>query len=446
MPAPIPTAVRWSRKKAGYRIPGPYRWQHIDTRCLCVLTNTAPAGPFRGFGGTQASYASESQIDMIARRLGIDPYDMRVKNLLGLGEPFMPGESGIDSDLKEGLDVVCSAIDYHAAKRAPSGPIRYGKGIAIGFKDGGGVNKPAMARIKVSTAGDVFLICGTTEIGQGAKTALSQIAAELLGVPLERVNYAALHTDYVPFDQGTNASSGIAVMGQAIARAAEAVKQQILELASSLLQRPVAELHLDNGAVVCEGQAHPLAPLVMRHYGGTGFEFSADGYFKAPTDHQAPLEAPCVFWEIGWGAVEVAVDVETGRVEVLKLVASGDAGRAINPLVCKGQEDGAAVMGLAGALFERMLYDDAGRLHNADPLTYRVPLAEDLPQDFVTITQEQGHGPGPFGSKGAGEGTILPIASAIANAVHDAIGVRLAGLPITPVSVLDALTSRETSA
>lgn len=433
-------------EKAGYRIPGPYRWQHIDTRCLCVMTNTAPAGPFRGFGGTQATWASESQIDMIARRLGIDPYNMRVKNLLALGEPFMPGESCIDSDLKEGLDVVCAAIDYRAGKRPPSGAIRYGKGIAIGFKDGGGVNKPALARIKVSTAGDVLLLCGTTEIGQGAKTALSQIAAELLGVPLERVSYAALHTDYVPFDQGTNASSGIAVMGQAISRAAVAVKQQILELASTQLQRPVEALQLDNGAVVCDGEAHPLAPLVMRYYGGTGFEFSADGYFKAPSDHHAPLEAPCVFWEIGWGAAEVAVDVETGRIEVLQLVTSGDAGRAINPLLCKGQEDGAAMMGLAGTLFERMIYDASGRLLNADPLSYRVPLAEDLPEGFATITQEQGHGPGPFGSKGAGEGTILPVASAIANAVHDAIGVRLTALPITPVGVLDALSLEESSA
>ena len=433
-------------EKAGYRIPGPYRWQHIDTRCSCVMTNTAPAGPFRGFGGTQASWASESQIDMIARRLGIDPYAMRVKNLLALGEPYMPGESGIDSDLREGLDVVCAAIDYRADRRPPSGALRYGKGIAIGFKDGGGVNKPALARVKVSTAGDVLLQCGTVEIGQGAQTALAQITAETLGVPIERVRYARLHTDYVPFDQGTNASSGIAVMGQAVARAAMAVKQQMLELASAQLQRPAADLDLDNGDVICDGELHPLAPLVMRHYGGTGYEFSADGFFKAPTDHHAPLEAPCVFWEIGWGAAEVAVDIETGRVEVLKLVTSGDAGRAINPLMCKGQEDGAALMGLAGALFERMVYDEAGRLLNADPLSYRVPLAEDLPREFTTITQEQGHGPGPFGSKGAGEGTILPVASAIANAIDDAVGVRLTRLPITPVGVLDALSALEPSA
>ena len=432
-------------EKAGYRIPGPYRWKHIDTACLCVMTNTAPAGPFRGFGGTQTSWASESQIDMIARRLGIEPYDLRMRNLLRLGDAFVPGESGIDSDLREGLDLVCNAIGYHQRPHDASGTLRRGMGIAIGFKDGGGVNKPAQARVKVSTSGDVFLQCGTVEIGQGARTALSQITAEILGVPLERVSYAPINTDYLPFDQGTNASSGIAVMGQAVARAAQGVRQQILAFAADQLAVDAATLQLGNGAVLQDSQAHPLAPMVMRHYGGTGFEFSADGFFKAPSDHHAPLEAPCVFWEIGWGAAEVAVDTATGQVKILKLVASGDAGRAINPMMIKGQEDGAAIMGLAQTLFEQMVYDDRGWLLNADPLTYRVALAEDLPQDFITITQEQGHGPGPFGSKGAGEGTILPIASAVANAIHDAVGIRITRLPITPVRILEALTNQESA-
>jgi len=135
-------------EKAGYRVPGPYRWQHVDTRCACVMTNTAPAGPFRGFGGTQASWASESQLDMIARRLGLDPYRMRVRNLLALHAPFMPGESGVDSDLKLGLDVVCEAIGHHDRKKSAAGPKQRGMGIAVGFKDGGGVNKPAQPRVR----------------------------------------------------------------------------------------------------------------------------------------------------------------------------------------------------------------------------------------------------------------------------------------------------------
>lgn len=434
-------------EKACYRVPGPYRWKHVDSHCECVMTNTAPAGPFRGFGGTQAMWASESQIDIIARRLGLDPYALRVRNLLPLGTPFMPGDSGVDSDLVQGLDVVCKAIGYHAPRRAASAPHkRRGIGIAVGFKDGGGVNKPALARLKMSTAGDVILHCGTVEMGQGAHTALALIAAEVLKTRVERIRFAPIDTDFTPFDQGTNASSGVTVMGRAVMLAAQSLRQQVLAFVAAELKLAPDELDLVDG-MVQHGQArHPLVPLVMHHFGGTGYEFSADGFYKPPLDANAPLDAPCVFWEIGWGAAEVEVDLETGKLDVVKLVASGDTGRSIDPLVCRGQEDGAAVMGLGQALFERMLYNPQGMLLNSDPLSYRVPLAEDLPKDFTTITQQQGHGPGPFGAKGAGEATILPIASAIANAIDDAIGVRLTRLPFTPVDIVAGLQARDAAA
>jgi CO/xanthine dehydrogenase Mo-binding subunit len=432
-------------EKAGYRIPGPYRWHYIDTRCLCVMTNTAPAGPFRGFGGTQASWASESQLDMMARRLGIDPYDMRVKNLLALGEPFQPGESGIDSDLKQGLDLVCAQIGYRE-KRRPF----HGKGLSIGFKDGGGVKKAAQARVRILTNGDAILNFASVEMGQGIRSAMTQVVGEILKLPHGRVSAPSVNTDAVPFDEGTNASSGVAVMGRAVEAAARHARQRVLEFAAAQLGCEVDDLDLDNGSIVQgEGpnaQRLPLGPLVMGFYGGPGFEFSADGFYMAPVDHRAPLESPCVFWEIGWAAAEVEVDPGTGLVKVLKLVASGDTGRSINPLICKGQEDGAAIQGYGQAMFERMIYNDAGELLNLDPLIYRVPLAEDLPAEFVTVTQQQGHGPGPFGAKGAGEGTILPIASAIANAIQDAAGVRITELPLTPERVLAALEQKAAAA
>jgi CO/xanthine dehydrogenase Mo-binding subunit len=421
-------------EKAGYRIPGPYRYRYLDSRCSCVMTNTTPAGPFRGFGGTQTTWASESQIDMIARRIGIDPYVMRTRNLLALGEPFVPGESGMDSDLVAGLDLVLREIGYHEREHTP----HRGIGFAIGFKDGGGINKPARARVKVVTSGDVLLDCATVEIGQGARSVLCQVVAEILAVPVDRVRTSAVDTDHAPFDQGTNASSGIVVMGQAVARAAERVRDDILAFAADALGCASSELRLENWQIVRGAERLPMIPLIVAAFGGTGFEFSADGYFKAPLDHNAPLEAPCVFWELGWGAVEVEVDPDTGKVTVHKLVVSADAGKALNPLVCRGQDVGAALMGLAQGLFEQMVYRD-GHLLNADPLDYRIALAEDVPPAFVAITQEQGHGPGPFGSKGMGEGGMLPIAAAIANAVHDATGVRITALPLSPQRVLAAL-------
>ncbi|GLY89898.1 xanthine dehydrogenase family protein molybdopterin-binding subunit [Actinoallomurus iriomotensis] len=422
-------------EKAAYRMPGPYRWTHVKSSCACVMTTTTPAGPFRGFGATQSTWASESQVDMIARRLGMDPYELRIKNLKRLGEPFVPGESGIDSDLAEGLDTVAGELGYHRRARTPN----RGMGLAIGFKDGGGVNKPAQARVKVTANGAVYVNSGTVEIGQGASTTLCQVAAEVLGVPLEQVAYAPINTDVTPFDQGTNASSGMTVMGRAVLRAAEAVRAQVLEFAARQLGCEATALTLENWAVRRGDEAPiPLPGLIMKVFGGTGYEFSGEGFFKAPNSPEAPLDAPCVFWEIGWAGAEVEVDPDTGKVTVLQLVASGDVGKAINKLVCRGQDEGAAVMGLGQALFEEMRYDGSALL-NGEALDYRVPMAEDLPERFVSVTQEQGHGPGPFGAKGAGEGAMVPVAAAIANAVHDATGVRVTALPLSPERVFNAL-------
>ena len=211
-------------EKAGYRLPGPYKWQHLNIDCDCILTNTTPAGPYRGFGGTQASWASESQADIIARALGRDPMDLRMQNLKDLGEAYVPGESGLDSDLRAGMKLVADRIGY---ERRQSGNGR-GMGVSMGFKDAGGVNKPAQARIRITTNGGIYLQCGTVEIGQGAQTALSQIVAELLNAPLDRVSYPALNTDYTPFDQGTNASSAMVVMAQAVQRAALEAKAKVM--------------------------------------------------------------------------------------------------------------------------------------------------------------------------------------------------------------------------
>jgi CO/xanthine dehydrogenase Mo-binding subunit len=422
-------------EKAGYRMPGAYRWKRIDSVCQAVITNTVPAGAYRGFGATQATWASERQVDLIAERLGFDPLELRLKNAKELGEEFVPGETPIDSDLKHGLNLVADAIGYRDRRRSGN----RGMGVAIGIKDGGGVNKPAQARVKVTTNGDVFLNCGLVEMGQGGHSALCQIVAETLACDPKRVKYAAIDTDNTPFDQGTNASSGIAVMGHAVLQAAERVKCSVLDLAAEHLLLDRQSIRLDNWHIVdADGTTYELPPLIMDRFGGTGFEFSADGYFKVRSSSSAPLEAPCMFWEIGWAAAEVEVDPETGRVEILQLVVSGDAGKVVNKLGCRGQDEGAAVFGLAQALFEELRYDD-GELLNGEALLYRVPLAEDIPRRFSSITQEQGHGAGPFGTKGMGEGGMLPIAPAIAQAIADATGAQLTSLPMTPERVYNGI-------
>ncbi|MFB7496467.1 xanthine dehydrogenase family protein molybdopterin-binding subunit [Streptomyces sp. NPDC056161] len=426
-------------QKSGYRMPGAYRWKHIRTSCECVMTTTTPAGPFRGYGAPQVAWASESQVDMIARRLGIDPYELRIKNFKALGEPYLPGESSVDSDMARGLDVVADELGYHTRERLPN----RGMGLAASLKDGGGMNKPATARVKIASSGDVYLSCGTIEIGQGAHTALTQVVVDVLGCPRDKVGYAPVNTDATPFDHGTNASSGVAVMGQAVQFAAEDARDKVLAFAAGQLDCKPDDLTLEGWAVRLGDEVTPLAPMITAAFGNTGFEFSGEGYCKAVVTPDAPLVAESVFWENSWAGAEVEVDPDTGKVTVLQLVVSSDVGKAINALTCRGQDEGCAIMGYAQALFEEMRFSPEGVLLNGEALDYRVPLAEDLPERFVSLTQEQGHGPGRLGAKGAGEGAIIPLAAAIANAVQDAVGVRITELPLSPQRVFAALSTAE---
>jgi CO/xanthine dehydrogenase Mo-binding subunit len=424
--------------KTGYRITGPYRWDAVATRAYAVRTNTVPAGSFRGFGGTQASFASESQIDMIARRLGIDPYDFRCKNLLASAEPFQPGDSGIDSDLTSGLDEVVERLGYRQRVRGSAQDHKArGMGLSIGIKDGGGTGNHAQAIVKLLPSGRAIVSAAAVEIGQGATTALSRIAAETLKLPVEWVRYGAIDTDHTPLDNGTHASCGTVVTGIAVMRAATDARNQVLEFAAERLGCRADELALDNWMVRRGNYAHPLEPMIAEHFGGAGFEFIGRGMVKVPNDPKAPLTAAALFWMPSWVGAEVEVDRETGKVRVVHLVVGADSGRSINPVACRGQIEGAALQALGQSLFEELRYE-GGEPVNATPLKYRVPLAGDLPDCLESFILEHG-GPGPFGAKGIGEAGMLGVASAIANAIHDAVGVRLTEIPFTPERVLAAI-------
>ncbi len=296
--------------KAGYRIPGPYRWQAIATRAYAVRTTCVPAGSFRGFGGTQSSFASESQIDMIARRIGLDPYDLRRRNLLKAGELFGPGDSAMDSDLARGLDKVAQQLGYR--DRCRDG--RRGMGMSIGLKDGGGTGNHGTAILKVTHDGYVFLHTATVEIGQGAMTALASIAAQSLGVSLDHVRCSAIDTDFTPLDTGTHVSFGTTVNGLAVQRAAEDVKDQILAFAASQLNCNVADIHLDGWQIIQSGNSYPVTNLLLDYFGPTGVEFIGRGRMKIPYDANAPLHSKIFFWMPSWAGAEVDVDVETGKV------------------------------------------------------------------------------------------------------------------------------------
>src|SRR5882724_4435828 len=428
-------------EKAGYRAHGPYRIPHLLTNAYSVYTNTVPGGAFRGFGGPQVAFAYETHIDMIAERLGIDPFEIRMKNLLDKGESFSNGDTPIDCDLKAGLKSVAQAIGWDARPNGQqnSGSIKRGIGIATAMKDGGGTNKPANAAVTIFNDGSVLLSTGSVEVGQGMRTAFLQVVAEELSVPTDKVRVAALDTHYTPFDKGTNASSATSIMGQAVQKAARDARRQFLEAASAVLKAPVEEIRLENGMAMYGAQKLGFREVMQRHFRDSEGEIWGRGYFKIGKDENVPLGYPSPFWEIGFGAAEVEVDTETGEVKVLRYVSLTDAGKMINPLQCHAQDEGAAVFGLGQALFEDLAYQD-GQLLNSSLIDYRLPTFADVPSTFTTFIMEGGGGPGPYGAKGMGEGGILPVAPAVGNAVFAAVGKRLLGVPLTPGIVWQAIS------
>jgi len=425
-------------QKAGYRALGPYRIPYSKVDAYSVYTNTVPAGAFRGFGSVQVTWAYESQMDLIAERLGIDPLELRLKNLLKKGESYTPGDTPIDCDLKEGLLRVAEALDW---KRKPTKP-NTGKGLSCCIKDAGGTFKIAGATVRMSYDGSVVLLTGTVEIGQGSRTALSQVVAEELALGMDKISLAQLDTDVTPYDVSTSASSSMTVMGLAVQRAAQDVKQQLLRAAVKVMGKRGDQLTLKDGKVRSRGgQALSYDKVITEYFGSRAGEIVGKGVYRDVKSKKAVLGSPTTFWEVSWGGAEVEVDPETGAIQILKYISAADVGRAINPVQCEGQDEGAVFFALGHTLFEEMVYED-GQLLNPNLIDYRIPGFCHLPKEFSSILIENNNGPGPFGAKGMGEGGLLPVASAIANAVSNAVGVRIYDLPLTPEKLWRALSNK----
>jgi CO/xanthine dehydrogenase Mo-binding subunit len=419
--------------KSGFRIGGPYRWQAIDSKSRVVRTTLVPGGSFRGFGGTQASWASERQIDMIARRRGLDPLAFRMRNFLNPMEPFAPGDTGMDSDLRAGMTEVAERL----MAPGPTPPGR-GRGYAVGLKDAGGTGNHAQAILKVTQGGEAMLSAAVVEIGQSAGAALGKIAADVLGIPPEKVTYATIDTDHTPPDNGTHVSCGTIVTGLAVEQAALEVRRQIVDFVADQLGCPPDGVTLDGWTARVGNHVHPLEPLIRAYYGGIGWEFIGRGAFKEPYDMAAPLRAKNMCWMPCWTGAEVEVDRETGAVTVHRLIVGADAGRAVSLQACHGQIEGAAIQALSHAMFEELRYAGPNP-ENATPRGYRVAQTCDLPAEFISIVFEHGLGRGVGALKGIGEAGILGVAAAIANAIEDACGARLTATPFTPEKVLAAL-------
>jgi CO/xanthine dehydrogenase Mo-binding subunit len=419
--------------KAMIRVLGPYRIPHIQVDAYCIYTNTVPAASFRSIGAPQSAWAAESQMDLIAEKLQMDPMELRFKNLLKRGEEIKPRGTPLDADLFVGLQKIKETLCWDGPVTAEG----RGRGVSFGVTDAGSP-LASIATVHVDSDGNAVLLSGTTEIGQGARTIMSQIVAEELSLPLERVVMRATDTTYTPFDRSTGSSRSTTVMGRAVQEAAQDARSQLIKVASRIMDVPPEEISLEQGDVVVGGRRISYGELICKHFATGGGEIIGRGSLEAM--RREPARNP-LFWEIGIGGVEVEVDRETGKIDVRKYVTVADVGQAINPMQCEGQDEGSAMMGVGHTLYESIVYQD-GQILNPNLVDYRVPKFEDVPKQFDCFLVENADGPGPYGAKGMGEAGIIPPAAAIANAVAWSTGVRIKELPLTPERVWRALKMR----
>lgn len=420
-------------QKGAYVSAGPYRVPHLELRSRAVYTNTPPSGAYRGFGTPQVTWAYEQHTDEIAEGLGLDPIAFRLKNLLRRGELYAEGDTPIDTDFGDVLRRLAADIGWGE----PLPPWR-GRGVAVSFKASQAPTESS-ALVRLHADGSASVFCATAEMGQGATSVLAQVAAEELGLPLADVIVHTPDTALAPFDQTTTSSRSTVAMGRAVQAAAGQLRAQLLARAGRLLEVPADDLTVVDGEVRGAG-AVSIAEVLARTADVPGAELIALGHFAIPAG-KAPVGGATPFWEPCWTAAEVEVDPDTGQVRILRLLSALDAGLAINPLQVEAQDLGSAMQGIGAALYEEMAFAD-GVLLNASLIDYRVPLVGDLPGEFRSYVIENGDGPGPFGSKGVGEGGLMAAPAAIGNAVARAIGARIRDLPLKPERVWAAIAAR----
>ena len=426
-------------RKGAYRASGPYSIPNTRAIGIAVYSNRVPGGAFRGFSTPQVIWAGESAIDEIARHLGEDPLEYRLKRLTPRGKPFLGDDAPMDADLAQGLRLAADSIGWGGEVKSSRG-----RGVASGVKDGGGGAARSEAEVHLHRDGSVEVIVSTIELGQGSHTVFAQIAADGLAAEYANVRVRMPDTLAQRFDPGTNASRSTISVGNAVYEAATRIYQDLCDTAEQVMGSS-EELRLSGPEVVVGDGNRMLLVDVMSAARGLAPDWL--GSMSAVGAHDTskgdgPLGHTSAFYEVGHAAAEVEVDQETGEVRIVNYASVADVGFAINPESCEGQDEGGTVMGIGHTLFEELEFSN-GEMLNSSLVDYRVPRTTDVPDRFHTILLENRDGPGPFGAKGAGEGGTLAVAPAVANAIADAIGVRIRELPLTPERVWRAIREAE---
>ncbi len=427
-------------QKGGFGVVGPYAIPHVAVDSYCVYTNLPPAGAFRGYAVTQAAWASESMMDLAAERLGLDPLDFRLRNLLHDGDAFATGERLEDVHFEECLRRAAEAVGWGGPVREDLGDGRVrAKGLCLVMK---GMTTPSRseARVAVDRDGRVVLYSSTVELGQGARTVLAQLAAEELGVPYDAVEVVHPDTDRTPFDNRTTSSRSTYMMGNAVRLAAAGLRARLLALAAERLEADPADLELRDGTVCVAGAPEIRASFaeLVQAAGAAELAEQAEYRNEGGLDPDTGQGIASSHWHQGAGAVEVEVDTETGKVEILRAHAAVYAGRVVNRHTAELQNLGNVVFGVGTALFEELVYEE-GQLVNPNLSDYLIPSFMDLPRSMThDLLEREG-----ADMHGLGETAFPAIPAAVGNAVARAVGARVRELPLTPERVLRAIEERE---
>jgi CO/xanthine dehydrogenase Mo-binding subunit len=441
----------------GLSATGAYRIPNVKIDSYCIYTNLPPGGPYRGFGYSEFHFGLESHVTRLAKRIGLDPVEMRRRNAIVEGDINAYGAEMNPSGLVEAIDRAAEAIAWGLPETSDDPRKVIGKGFSLMWKAPAmPPNASSAAFLKFSEDGSINITVSGMEIGQGYLTAMAQIAAEVLTVPVEKIRVETPDTDRNPYEWQTVGSHVTWGCGNAVKSAAEEARDKIFDLVERALGHPRDALYLEDEKV--RSGSDPSFELPLRDFVIAGIAMEDGTYRGGPVmgsgmfmpEFASALSDPetsqgghpNVHYTVGAAGVVLEIDRETGKMRVLKAALAVDVGKAINPALVDGQITGGLVQGLATVLYEDMRFDEKGRLLNPNFTDYKIPTSLDVPDEMVPIIVEVPQPDGPFGARGVGEHTMIPAAPMIANAVEDAVGIRLTSMPITAEKVAMALLEK----